>query len=276
MAVNEPQGSTEEPTAPEPITFLTRSWNRYEVLHTLANEPRTRDELLDLTGVSRPTLSRILSDLMSRDWIVRHNDEYEATPNGSVIAAECRRFTANLDAVDHLDGTLEWLETDALGFDLRHLRDAEVITPDLQNQTAPMRTLADRIANTSEMCVVASGVTYEVVENICQACLAGELTLRCVLDDRALAGLQSHPDLADMFADMVARDVCDAYRFDGQDDLVDCNLLDDLVMFCGHTDDGRPAGIVIAEHPTVRSWTAYYFDSLREDAEPLEPDVFVA
>lgn len=86
-------------SAPEPLAFLVGSWNRFGVLSALATRPRTRDDLVELTETSRPTLSRILSDLTDRGWIVRRNDEYEATPKGAVVATEVEQFVENIKAI---------------------------------------------------------------------------------------------------------------------------------------------------------------------------------
>lgn len=261
---------------PEAIEFLVGSWNRFEVLEALGSSPRTRDELREMTGVSRPTLSRILSDLGDYGWILRHNDEFEATPMGRVIASEMSQLVDDIGTAGKLNGALNWLPTELLGFDLAALADAEVLTPGLTDQTGPMRQLSDFISTTSQIRSVASGVTYEIVDGLCQAGVAGELRIRCVLDDQGLDGIRAHSDLAEAFSEMVERGDCEAYHYIGEGDLIDCNLLDDVVMFCGHSDDGRPAGILVADDATVRSWMAYYFESLCEESVSLQADSFTA
>jgi predicted transcriptional regulator len=219
-------------------------------------------------------LSRILSDLRDRGWVVRHNDTFEATEKGAAIAAEVEQFVENIETAESLNEALAWLPTELLGFDLANLRNAEVLTPDFETQTGPMRQLAEYISRTEQMQVVATGVTYEIVEVLCRAGLDGELSLRCVIDDRGLEGIQSHPNLAEMFGEMVELGHCEANHFVGEDDLIDCNLLDDVVMFCGHSDDGRPAGILVSENTTVRSWMSYYFESLCDESVSLQADSF--
>lgn len=271
---NEAINSLEGP--PEPIEFVVGSWNRFEVLEALGSSPRTRDELREMTGVSRPTLSRILSDLSNYGWIRRHNDEFDATPMGKVIASEISQLVDNIETAEKLNGALNWLPTELLGFDLASLADAEVLTPRLTDQTGPMRQLSDYISTTSQIRSVASGVTYEIVDGLCQAGVAGELSIRCVLDDQGLDGIRAHSDLAEAFSEMVERGDCEAYHYIGEGDLIDCNLLDDVVMFCGHSDDGRPAGILVADDATVRTWLAYYFESLCDEAVSLHADSFTA
>lgn len=259
---------------PEPLAFLVGSWNRFVVLNALVPAPQTRTDLQDRTGVSRPTLSRILSALVDRGWVTRRNDEYEATRTGEVIASEVAQFVDNVETADRLDSALEWLRTERFGFPLGDLEESEVLTPTPQDQTGPLRSLAARIDATTEMRVLATGVTYEVVDAICQACLAGDLEFECVLDENALQGTRTHPELAAMFAEMVELDHCEAYYYDGDEELLAYNLIDDAVMFCGISGGGLPLGILVSEHNTVRSWAAFNFEQRKADARPLGPDAF--
>ncbi len=277
MVEQNPEGRVDTRTAaPDPLAFLVRSWNRFDVLNALESTTRTRRELRELTGVSRPTLSRILSDLVDRGWVTRQNDVYRATPIGRVVAGELESVVANIEAARELGAALDWFDTEAFGFDLAHLADAEILTPSPQDQTGPMRQLAAYIDDTAEMRCVATGVTYEVVNAICEACVAGSLRLRCLMDDDAVAGVRAEPDLASQFAEMIDRGQCTAYRYVGDEELLDFNVLDSVVLFCGISDAGLPQGVVVSDDDTVRSWATYHFDTLRDQSAPLDADAFTA
>lgn len=258
----------------ESLEFLVGSWNRFEVLSELRSGPRTRDELRELTGVSRSTLSRILSDLIDRGWMVRRNDEFNATPKGDVIVAELTQLIDNIETAETLEDTLAWLPPDKLGFDLGHLADATVLTPSPENHTAPMSQLIEQMTETTEMRLVATGVTPKIVDAICRSGLAGDLTLSCVLDEQAFSGLRNDTDFRQMFRTMIEREQCEAYRYDGDDDLLDINLIDDAVMFCGHSDNGPPPGVVISDNDTVMTWAAVTFEECRSDSVPVGVDAF--
>lgn len=261
-------------TAPQPLEFLVGSWNRFVVLDELVPTPRTRDDLQSVTGVSRPTLSRILSDLVDRGWVRRRNSEYEATRHGEVIASEVATFVDNVETAERLGSALEWIPTERLEFPLGELAEAEVLTPTPQDQTAPMRDLRARIDSTIEMRVLATGVTYEVVDAICQACVDGDLEFRCVLDETALQGTLAQPELADTFAEMIELGHCKAYYFDGDDELLAYNLVDDAVLFCGISGGGLPLGILVSENDTVTSWASYNFEKRRGESATLDVDDF--
>ncbi|WP_227377751.1 Trp family transcriptional regulator [Haladaptatus sp. PSR5] len=51
------------------IEYLSRSENRVQVLKLLTRDAFTRRELQDELGASQATLSRILQDFESRQWI---------------------------------------------------------------------------------------------------------------------------------------------------------------------------------------------------------------
>lgn len=277
MADTDP-GEIIEPSEapPEPIEFLVGSWSRFRVLNALGTTPRTRDDLMELTGVSRSTLSRILSDLTDRGWIVRRNDEYEATAKGVLVATEMEQLVSNIETAEELGAALEWLPPDMLGFDLAHLADATVLTPSPQDHTEPMRHITESISSTTNMRIVATGVTHKVVDAICRAGIAGDLTLHCVLDDGAFSGIRADADLREMFQEMIEAGHCEAYHYDGEDDLLDINLVDDAVMLCGHSDSGPPPGVVISSDDTVQTWAAVTFEMRRDESNPLDADAFTA
>lgn len=275
MADPTPQESSAvRASAPEPLAFLVGSWNRFEVLSALVAGTRTRHELRQQTGVSRPTLSRILADLTDRGWVRRHNDEYEATATGAAIASRVEQVVADIETAESLDGPLEWFQTERLGFPLSRLADAEVLTPTPEDHTRPMRQLAAYIDETSEMYVVATGVTYQVVDAIGRAGVAGELSFHCVMTQEALAGVRSHPELAALFAEMIDLGYGEPYLYDGGADVVDFNLMDERVLLCGISEDGLPMGIVGSTDETVMSWAAVEYERLRGLATPLAATAF--
>lgn len=61
------QGNLEE--ALEIIEFHARSANRVRALNVLTEGPIERRDLEEASGISRPTLSRILDDFERRGWV---------------------------------------------------------------------------------------------------------------------------------------------------------------------------------------------------------------
>lgn len=112
------------------VEFLARSDHRVEVLRTLASGPRTRPDLNDETGISQPTLGRVLGDFEDRNWVERDGHEYELTPFGELVYGAFEDLLDTVETVQKLGDLNELLPSDEMDFDLRELGDATVITPE--------------------------------------------------------------------------------------------------------------------------------------------------
>lgn len=100
------------------VEFLAGSPNCVEVLDAIAEAPRARHELRELTRASRVTVSRVLSDLEARSWIGHANGQYEPTLWGAFVASEFTQLLANREVTQQIDGTSRRLPADEFEFDL--------------------------------------------------------------------------------------------------------------------------------------------------------------
>lgn len=82
------------------VEFLTRSEGRVDVLNTVSQRSRSRDELEQVTDRSRSTLSRMLSDFEARGWVVRQDGRYTTTAAGTYVTSDMSRM---LDRIGSLD-----------------------------------------------------------------------------------------------------------------------------------------------------------------------------
>ncbi len=256
------------------VEFLSRSESRVRILEGIREEPRTRNELKELTEASRFTLSRILADFEDRGWIERDGKRYETTGQGKVVAAEFETLLTNLDVAKALDGTLEWLQVEEFDFDLARLQDAEVITPSQSDHTAHIRRPAELFQRSDRIRTIATGVAYENIEAIHEATVEGDLQFTGILDASAFESVRTEPGLADPIGDILAADGTELYHYDGDDTLVMLIIGDDAVQMCGHDEDGPAPGTIETADPAVRSWAESYFTSVRADANPVEPEAF--
>lgn len=102
-----PSGSLED------IAYLARSENRLQVLAALTTripppgkEPPSYDkrDLAGLTGTSRTTLGRILTEFEDRKWVRRTIDgEYVATPQGKHMAVQFEQLLGSVGTIQELD-----------------------------------------------------------------------------------------------------------------------------------------------------------------------------
>ena len=258
------------------VEFLARSESRIRVLDAIHEQPRTRNELKELTDISRFTLSRTLADFEDRGWIERVGKRYETTGKGAVIAAEFETLLANLDMAETLDGALEWLQVEKFDFDLARLEDAEVITPSQSDHTAHMRRPAALFERSDRIRTIATGVAYENIEAIRKATVEGDLQFTGILDADSFKAVRAESELADAIVDILTADGTEMFHYDGEDTLVMLIIGDDAVQMCGHHEDDPAPGTIETANLDIRSWAESYFASVRAEATPIEPETFGA
>lgn len=260
-------------TSLESVEYLARSGSRVRVLDALDEEPRTREELEQATDASRTTLSRMLSDFEERGWISRPNRRYQLTPEGGFVASEVTRLLENMETAEKLDRALRWLPTDEFDFDLRRLRDAEVVTLHW-NDPASMRLLAERLDGASQVRSIATSVSREVMDILHKVTVDNEASYEGVLTTNAVQIVREHPELRDQLREILGSDRTTVYRYDGDESLPMVMLIDDLATVCSHGSGGPQMEAIIADDEAFHSWVEAYFESVRADAQLLEADAF--
>lgn len=108
------------------VAFLTRSAHRQTTLEALAERPRDRADLLELTGVSSSTLGRTLRRLEDRNWVVRRGGAYDVTPLGAFVASKLADLLDQLETVRELRDVWQLLESEARGLGVDMVTDATV------------------------------------------------------------------------------------------------------------------------------------------------------
>lgn len=260
----------------ETVDFLSSSPSRFEVLDAIRLEPRTRDDLRELTDVSRVTLSRTLADLEEREWIVRRNGQYDPTAEGAAVAAEVARLLSNLRAVEELGETLEWLPRDQLDFDIECLRDAEIIRQGPRDHIAPMRRAHRRFREADRVRSIGAGMAYEIMEAFHEATVGGDGSLECVVDEVGFDVIRNDPELERLLREMLDTDRVRFFEHGGDETPVMLSVIDEVVLFCGHYGDRTAPEALETPNRTVRAWAESYFESVRADARPLGLEAFTA
>lgn len=259
----------------EPVEYLARSPSRLAVLGAIQEEPRTNNDLKEMTDVSRVTLSRILANFEDRGWVERTNGKFEATSKGSYVTSELVGLLANIDTLNRLDGVMEWLPIEEFDFDLACLQDAEVSTSSWGDHTAQIRHVAENIPGSDRIIATASGVSQEVVDALWGATVEGETKLEAILDTTALEIVCSNAEIRGQFKDMLDSGTTDCLLYEGEyEPLLMVMVCDDTVILCGHDENGPPPGTLETTNEVVRSWAEEYADSVGKDARTLNSDSF--
>lgn len=256
------------------IEFLARSSSRVRVLDSLNEEgPHTRDELKGVTEVSRTTLSRMLADFEERGWIERADHRYHATPKGEFLATEITRLIENVTAAEELDAALHWLPHDGFEFDLRRLRDAELVEVSW-NDPASMRAIAEGLSDASRIRSVATTLSREVVEVVHDITVDGEAEYDGVLTDQALEIARGHPDVQGKLREIVDSGQGDIYRYGGSIDLAMVLRVDSEAMVCSHGWGGPELQALRSDDVAFRRWVDSYIDELQADSGLLTVESF--
>lgn len=262
--------SADDSPALDDIEFLARSPHRIEVLAALADAPRTRHELKERADVSRVTISRLLDDLADRGWTVHDNGQYEATARGRLVSREFARLHGNLSVGDQLDDALEWLPVEEFEFDVARLHDANVLrTASWESQTEAIRHAANCVEGTNEIRGTGIGFSHEVVEAIKDQVIADGATFEMVVDDTALRMIRNDDGLRHRFQEILQADSGALYRYTGTAPLHMVVTFDELVVICGHVEDGPPPGTLETTDPEVHRWARTYYEGALSEAESV-------
>lgn len=256
------------------VEFLARSDSRVAVLDLVRTAPRSRDDLKEATAVSRVTLSRILREFEERGWLARRDGEYEATPRGAFVAAEFTRLLDDVEAANDLDGALRWLPTEAFGFPLGCIADAEIVTPSRSDHTAAIRRVSAAVDRAEWVHGTATGVSREVIDALRDLTVERGGSLRMVLGPEAVEVIRTDAGLRHRFHEVLDAGDAAIARYAGDRPVLMVLLTDQEVLLCGHDEDGPPPGTVVTADETVRGWAAAYFESRRAESAPLDPATF--
>lgn len=163
------------------IAFLANAKAHLTVLQALRTAPRTRQGLAAATGLSPARVNRVLEELEARDWIAAIDDTYRLTPFGT---KGVDRFGAMLEmlAVERqLRPVLPWFPAEEVTFDIKCLRDAEVVRPTESEPERPLHRTAALLGAGDRLHVVADHVSPALLDGIWRAVVQSGADLEAVI-----------------------------------------------------------------------------------------------
>lgn len=269
-------GSLRDIEAPlEAIEFLARSVNRVQVLNTVNDGPIERRDLEDETGISRPTLSRILDDFEQRGWVVREKHRYQVTQLGMFINREFIHLLNQMKVAHILRDVVQWFPEDGFEFDLARLSTANIIRPTKQNSLAPTNHIVKRLQGATEVKVVTFTVLPVALEAGYQQVVDGSQTLEMVFSPGALTPLEGNPTMETYMHEMLTSGNASFYQYSDEIPYVLISA-NGAVSLCLSGADGAPRAVIDTSDEIVQSWAETQFESYRSEATPLDPAEFMA
>jgi predicted transcriptional regulator len=256
----------------EDIAYLARSSNRVRLLETLAAGAYSRRDLVDRTGIAPATISRIVNEFEDREWAERTSDGiYTATATGSLIVAEFAPLVDAMDTIRTLGEAATWIPTEELSIGIEQFEDAEVRRSPPNAPTSMIDYLAECFREAS----VARNMTFldapaQVVDAMVTAVDEGRLTVEVIFAGGLVDFLLDRGEPPEWSRHVDAG--ISVYRYD---DHIPCHLFlfDDRVLIMNDRPPGG-GGFVESEDETVLAAANDLFEGYRDDAEPVEADVF--
>lgn len=254
------------------IAFLARSNHRIDVLGELVDGDRTRRELREATGVSRPTLGRMLAGFEERGWVREVGREYSLTPLGSTVAGEFADLMATVETTQQLRDLAPALPLASMDFDLRCLAGADITTPSSTDATAHMRRESQLLAESDEIRFLCNQAQPETVERYRDWVVEEGGSLEAVIAGDAIDAASDDPSMAAHVGDLVTAPGATIYRYDGPVSVM-LGTYDDLAGIVPLDDSGMPTAFIESDHDAVRSWVRDTIAARRAEAVEVTPEL---
>ena len=257
------------------IEFLARSAHRVAVLETLVEAPRDRRDLRDATGVSNPTVGRIVRDLEARGWIVGDGGRYEPTPSGEFVTERFVELRRGMSTARRLRDVWQWLPREMDGFAVDLFEDVEVAAPGPGYPYQPIERVTQLLESTDA--IRGFGTTLYKSGNLevfCRRTIDGMDVEYIYAPEILRAVVAWNPALT---ARALERENCTILLHDSlpDDDRCGLNIMDDCIGICGHDPDSAQLEAVIdTTSPEARVWADEVYEEQRREARPFDPDEF--
>jgi predicted transcriptional regulator len=249
------------------IEFLSLSPNRVAVLDRLAEGNHTRTELAEETGASQATLGRILGDFEDRHWVEREAGGYVATATGRLVAEAFGDLLGVIETERELRDIVDYLPTEAMDFDFRHLSDATITTPSQTRPNAPLQRLLALLRDADSVTAFSHALNDQSLAAVADR--AGELEFEAVLSRDAVDSLTADAELRARLRSVVSAEDVSIRVYEGTIPLA-VTVADDVVNILVRDDRGVLQASVETANPAVREWAQRRYEHYRVQSDAVE------
>ena len=252
------------------LAFLANSANRVAVLRALTEAPHTRYELEDTLRISRPTVGRILHDFEANAWIRRTGQTYESTPLGTWVCEAFDELLRVMETERRLREVLQWFPTEAVGFEIEWLADAEIVCSTQSNPTAPVERAMELLRAGTHVRVLTTQVVESYFDLLRKEVVYGETTLVGVATPDVYETIENAPEMARAYREMCEEETA---RFFVTDRLkLILHIVDDTVLIGLVDDVGAPRAAIVSTNEAVHGWAVETFEDCRDEAASVGLD----
>jgi predicted transcriptional regulator len=243
---------------------------RRALVAALRDGQKDKRTLVDHLEVSRSTVSRALKDLQSHHLVERSNGTFETTAYGDLLFEEFDTLLETASSAWRIRDVLDQVPTEALGFELSHLTDADVTTPTTTNPSAPIERVVELKRQATHVRSLAAGRSPGALDAHERAAEASDHTFESVVTDELVEWLVTEAGRQDTLTGLLEADGVAVFVYDG-DIPVPLGITEDVVFFGLESAEGAPVALVESTNSRVREWAADTFESCRAAATKLAP-----
>lgn len=256
----------------EDVAYLARSANRVALLDALASGSHTRRDLADRTGVAPTTIGRILNECQERGWVERTADRtYTTTATGTLVVGEFTPLVDAMETIRTLGEAAAWIPADELTVGIEHFADATVRRSPANDPLDTVSYMTERFRESSTVrALTFLSAPTPVDDAMVAGFREGHLTAEFVLAGGLVEFLREHDDPPGWIG--YVDDGVGLYRYRER---IPCNLFvfdSKVLLMNDRPADGR--GVVVSENESVLAALNELFERYRDDAEPVDAEVF--
>ncbi|WP_137287005.1 helix-turn-helix transcriptional regulator [Halorussus salinisoli] len=256
------------------VRFLAASENRVRVLTYLHDTPADRQELHEKTGISRPTLSRILSGFHDRGWVIQSGSHCEITPLGDSFVTEFTALMTLAETIQKLRDVGQWLPFEEMDIGPRHFEDANIVTVTENDPAAPMRRAKELTRQADHISFITKIFEESIVEVLWERAVNGELTAEVVITEEVVEMIGGNPEMAKLLREAVETGQVTFFRSDEEITHIVALIDESRAGMLVQDDDGVLRAELDTDDEAFRSWVASTIETHQRDAELIPAEDF--
>lgn len=252
-----------DPSPLDDVAFLARSPHRVTVVRSLRDGRLTRPDLRAETGISQPTLGRVLESLEDRDWIQGSGRDYHLTPLGALVTEAFADLLDSVETFRELGDVLDLLPIDQMDLDMLSLRGATVTAPEPSDALGHIRHLEELVFDADQIRILTPTMLPDSVEKLLDR-HDGDTSLyhEAIFSSDAVETARENPELFASAKELLDVHGVDLFRYDGTVELM-LAILDETAVIGLLDEHGLPRAFIESNDETVRSWVEAELDAYR-------------
>lgn len=254
------------------VEFLARSPHRVTVVRTLQDCRRTRLGLHEETGISQPTLGRVLGSLEDRTWIEQDGRTYALTPVGTLVTEAFDDLLHTVDTVHQLGDVIDLLPIDQLDFDVRSLERATVTAPEPSDVLGHIRRAEELIIEADRVRLLSTTVLPDSIQKLIDRHDGGNpLHHEAIFTREAFDTGLTNPVIIASAKMLLDTGGVELFRFDGTAELM-MAVADETAVLGPLDEQQMPRAFIESDDEKLHSWVEAKLDEYRASSSQITMD----